>query len=64
MKSWCVPRVQTVIERQERVLAKRDAEDFLSHRQHTVDFWNWWASTTIAVEQRFLHLETVFGLMP
>ena len=57
-------RVQTVVKRQQRVLAKRDDDGFMFHTDRTVDLGTVGPVRRSAVDSRFFHLATVFGLMP
>jgi hypothetical protein len=57
--------VEAVVERQERVLAKCDDDMMAScSTDKTVDFGTVGPVRRSAVESRFLHFATVFGLMP
>ena len=63
MRDRPLKRIHAVIERQQRMLAKRDDDGFVLGRRD-VDFGSLEPVDRSAVALRFFHLATVFWLMP
>ena len=63
MRDCRLKRVETVVERQQRMAAEGDDDGFLLDRQHRRSRL-FRSGARSATEPRFFHLATVFGLIP